>query len=116
MPTSKVIDEVNSSICFNLSHRKFAGPTDKQPNGFNPKRDFGVVLEGLAPDIGSIIDSGVIPAGSTVETFANQLDSVEKIGCRVNDKFDMLRLQQQMNFDSVEPLQPNGGTGSSSGA
>lgn len=116
MSTSKVIDEVNPSTCFNLSHRKFAGPTEKQPNGFNPKRDFGVVLEGLAPDIGSIISTGVIPAGSTIETFANQLDSVEKIGCRVNDKFDMLRLQQQMNFDSIEPLQPNGGTGSSSGA
>lgn len=116
MPTSKVVDEIIPDFCFNLSHRKFAGPTEKQSNGFDPKRDFGIVLEGLAPDIGSIIEKGVIPAGSTIETFANQLDSVEKIGCRVNDKFDMLRLQQSMNFDSVQPLQPNGGTGSSSGA
>lgn len=116
MPISKFDQEVIPDVCFNLSHRKFSGPTEKQSNGFDPKRDFGVVLEGLAPDIGSIIEKGVIPAGSTIETFANQLDSVEKIGCRVNDKFDMLRLQQSMNFDSVQPLQPNGGTGSSSGA
>lgn len=116
MSTTKLVSEIIPDVCFNLSHRKFAGPTEKQPGGFDPKRDFGVVLQNLAPDIGSIIDSGVIPAGSTIETFANQLDSVEKIGCRVNDKFDMLRLQQSMNFDSVQPLQPNGGTGSSSGA
>lgn len=116
MATSNVHDEIIPDVCFNLSHRKFAGPTDKQSNGFDPKRDYGVVLKGLAPDIDSIIDKGVIPAGSTIETFANQLDSVEKIGCRVNDKFDMLRIQQSMNFDSVQPLQPNGGTGSSSGA
>lgn len=116
MPTSKVVDEIIPDVCFNLSHRKFNGPTDKQANGFDPKRDYGVVLQGLSPDIGSIIDNGVIPAGSTIETFSNQLDSVEKIGCRVNDKFDMLRIQQSINFDSVQPLQPNGGTGSSSGA
>lgn len=116
MSTINIPNEVNLDFCFNLSHRKFSGPTEKQSNGFDPKRDFGVVLEGLAPDIGSIIEKGVIPAGSTIETFANQLDAVEKIGCRVNDKFDMLRLQQSMNFDSVQPLQPNGGTGSSSGA
>ena len=116
MSTSKITSEIIPDVCFNLSHRKFLGPTEKQPNGFDPKRDYGVVLQGLAPDIGSIIEKGVIPAGSTIETFANQLDSVEKIGCRVNDKFDMLRIQQSMNFDSVQPLQPNGGTGSSSGA
>ena len=116
MSNSKISTEINTDVCFNLSHRKFSGPTEKQPNGFDPKRDYGVVLQGLAPDIGSIIETGVIPAGSTIETFSNQLDSVEKIGCRVNDKFDMLRIQQSMNFDSVQPLQPNGGTGSSSGA
>lgn len=116
MSTVKTPSEIIPVVCFNLTHRRFAGPTEKQSNGFDPKRDYGVVLQNLAPDIGCIIDSGVIPAGSTIETFANQLDSVEKIGCRVNDKFDMLRIQQSMNFDSVQPLQPNGGTGSSSGA
>ena len=116
MSTTKVFDETIPEVCFNLSRRKFSGPIEKQPNGFDPKRDYGVVLNGLAPDIDSIVEQGVIPAGSTIETFANQLDSVEKIGCRVNDKFDMLRLQQSINFDSVQPIQPNGGTGSSSGA
>ena len=38
MPTSKFDQEVIPDVCFNLSHRKFSGPTEIQPNGFNPKR------------------------------------------------------------------------------
>lgn len=94
----------------------------KQHPTFDPKRDRGLVFEGLAPDIQAILDNDSIPAGSCVETFANQLDTMEKIGCRVNDKFDMLRYQQSLKFADdnkatagVE-LNPNSGTGSSSGA
>lgn len=76
---------------------------------FNPKRDKGVVIHGLAPDLNKLISEHVIP-DTSAEVIFNQLEDVKAVGCRVNDDFDAIMLARKLKASG---LAPNTGMGSS---
>ena len=76
---------------------------------FNPDRDKGVVILGLAPDITKLITDHVIP-DTSAEVVYNQLEDVKSVGCRINDDFDAIMLARKLKASG---LAPNSGMGSS---
>ena len=62
---------------------------------FDKTRDRGVVIEGLAPDLNKMIETGIVPDCGT-DVVYNQLENIEDIGCRVSDVFQAMVMQKQM--------------------
>lgn len=60
---------------------------DKYPT-LNPRKDRGVVIQGLGTDFTKIIESGDIPTGQSPVTY-NELP-ISEVSGRVVDKFDFL--------------------------
>lgn len=70
---------------------------------FDKSKDRGVVIEGLAPDLNKMIETGIVPdSGSDI--VYNQLENIEDIGCRVSDVFQAMVMQKQM-LNSVKDAQ-----------
>lgn len=59
---------------------------------FNPLRDMGKTMQGLGVDINKIIETGVIDAGHATEVPYNEFASIDDIGSKVTDDFDMHRI------------------------
>lgn len=80
----------------------------KQKCVFDSKRDKGLVIDGLYPDINKMIEDHTIP-DTIADVVYNQLSEIEDVGCRINDDFDAIIVARALNAQ----LRPNGGTGSS---
>lgn len=78
---------------------------------FDPKRDVGRVILGLAADINEMIETHSIPS-TAAEVVYNDIDDIEDVGNRVDDVFDGIMLSRSLG-ESLPT--PNGGTGSSQG-
>lgn len=78
---------------------------------FNPSRDVGKVILGLAADINQMIETHSIPATGEDVSY-NGIENIEEVGNRVDDVFDGLMIARQFHDG---PISPNGGTGSSQG-
>lgn len=74
---------------------------------FNKERDRGVVIEGLAPDLNKMIESGIVPDSGT-DIVYNQLENIEEIGCRVSDVFQAMVMQKQMLSSINKESTPKG--------
>lgn len=59
----------------------------------DPKVDLGTIIDGLAPDLNKMIQSGVVPDSGS-EIVYNQLDDIKSVGYRVNDVFEAIMLQR----------------------
>lgn len=59
----------------------------------DPQLDLGTIIDGLAPDLNKMIQSGLVP-DSASEIVYNQLDDIKSIGYRVNDVFEAIMLQR----------------------
>lgn len=59
----------------------------------DPTTDLGTIIDGLAPDLNKMIESGVVP-DSASEIVYNQLDDIKSVGYRVNDVFEAIMLQR----------------------
>ena len=68
---------------------------------FDKSKDRGVVIEGLAPDLNKMIESGLVPDSGT-DIVYNQLENIEEIGCRVSDVFQAMVMQRKMLSDVKE--------------
>lgn len=74
---------------------------------FDKTRDRGVVIEGLAPDLNKMIETGIVPDCGT-DVVYNQLEDIESIGCRVSDVFQAMVMQKQMLSSLNEESTPKG--------
>lgn len=76
---------------------------------FNPECDLGPTIQGLGRDVQKMLDTGVI-SDNEVEVVYNQLESIEQVGAKVTDDFDMLVISRYLRSQGISP---NKGTGSS---
>lgn len=74
---------------------------------FDKSKDRGVVIEGLAPDLNKMIETGLVPDSGT-EIVYNQLENIESIGCRVSDVFQAMVMQKQMLSSLNKESTPKG--------
>ena len=74
---------------------------------FDKTRDRGVVIEGLAPDLNKMIETGLVPDSGT-DIVYNQLENIEDIGCRVSDVFQAMVMQKQMLTSLNKESTPKG--------
>lgn len=79
---------------------------------FNKDCDLGVVIKGLGVDINDLITNHKVGT-SKAEVIYNQFSSLEDIGCRINDDFDLY--QYYKTFSNDMKMNANVGTGSSQG-
>lgn len=77
---------------------------------FDPKKDRGKVIEGLAPDIQKLIDEHKIQ-DTCAEVTYNGIQELKDCGFRVNDEFEAIMLQRQYS----KIANANTGMGSSQG-
>lgn len=75
---------------------------------FNPKRDLGLVIDGLFPDIEDLIVNGKISDTASSVVY-NELSDIKSVGVRVNDEFDAIMLSRAIKAN----IASNKGTGSS---
>lgn len=80
--------------------------------GFNPMRDKGLVIKGLAPDISDMIENHTIP-DTAAECVYNQLTELKQVGCKICDQFDAIMVSRAIH---AAGLSPSSGTGSSQAA
>lgn len=76
---------------------------------FNKKRDQGLVIHGLNPDINDLIENHKI-SDSTADVVYNQLTEISQVGFRINDDFDAIVLSRALHASG---LINSSGTGSS---
>lgn len=76
---------------------------------FNPECDLGPTIQGLGRNVQKMIDTGVVP-DNEVEVVYNQLESIEQVGSKVTDDFDMLVISKYLRSQGISS---NKGTGSS---
>lgn len=74
---------------------------------FDKRRDLGVVIHGLSPDINNMIETGTVP-DSEAEIVHNQLSSLEEVGSRVSDKFEAIMLQRSFLAQTKHGKDDNG--------
>lgn len=86
----------------------------KQICKFDKSRDVGRVIEGLAPDINSMLKTHVVPSSAS-DVVYNQIEELKDIGVRINDDFDALMIARGLRKLGESNLNPNNGTGSSQG-
>lgn len=79
---------------------------------FNKDCDRGVVIKGLGVDINDLIINHKVGT-SKADVVYNQFSTLEEIGCRINDDFDLY--QYYKNFSNNMKMNANVGTGSSQG-
>lgn len=75
---------------------------------FDKKRDLGVVIPGLFPDIEDLITNGKI-SDTVADVVYNHLEEIGDVGFRINDDFEAIMLSRVLQAQ----ISQNSGTGSS---